>query len=82
MFQESFMNANFFMQNFSMEPLSMPESTEDVTMLSEALHFNEHGVPESYLDQITETLIIYAGPRETLIKELELLDGELTSFSL
>jgi hypothetical protein len=82
MFQESFINAAAFVHNMFIDPQTFSAANEDITMLSDALSFNEHGVPESYLNQISETLIIYAGPRETLIKELELLDDDLTTISL
>lgn len=79
MFQESFIDAAIIVQNILNDPLSIPTSDKDITLLSAALSFNEHGVPDSYLSQIMQTLIIYPGPTETLIKELELLAEDLST---
>lgn len=79
MFQESFIDAAIIVQNILNQPLSMPEAEKDITLLSAAISFNEQGVPDSYLSQIMETFIIYPGPTETLIRELELLSEDLNS---
>ena len=79
MFQESFADAALIVQNILNQPLSIPEAEKDITLLSAALSFNENGVPDSYLSQIMQTFIIYPGPTETLIKELELLSEDLNS---
>ena len=81
MFQESFIDAAIIVQNILNQPLSIPHQTDkDITLLSAALNFNENGIPSSYLSQIMETLIVYQGPTETLIRELELLSDELSEF--
>jgi len=81
MFQESFADAAMIVQNIINQPLSIEETNQDITLLSSAIAFNESGVPSSYLSQIMQNLIIYPGPTETLIKELELLSDDLgTSF--
>ena len=79
MFQESFSDAAIIVQNILNQPLAIPEADKDITLLSSALCFNESGVPSSYLSQIMQTLIIYPGPTETLIRELELLSEDLNS---
>jgi hypothetical protein len=81
MFQESFADAAMIVQNILNQPLSIEETDQDITLLSAAIAFNESGVPSSYLSQIMESFIIYPGPTETLIKELEILSDDLgTSF--
>ncbi len=79
MFQESFADAAVIVQNILNQPLSMHKSNKDITLLNAAIAFNESGVPSSYLSQIMESFIIYPGPTETLIKELELLSDDLSS---
>ncbi len=79
MFQESFADAATIVQNILNQPLSVKETDKDVTRLSAAIAFNESGVPSSCLSQIMQTLIIYPGPTETLIKELEILSEDLGS---
>lgn len=79
MFQESFADAALIVQNILNQPLSIPKAEKDITLLSAALSFNENGIPSSYLSEIMQTLIIYQGPTETLIRELELLSEDLTS---
>ncbi len=79
MFQESFSDAAIIVQNILNQPLSIPETDKDITLLNAALSFNESGVPSSYLSQIMQTLIIYSGPTEMLIRELELLSDDLNS---
>lgn len=82
MFQESFINTDFLIQSIVNEPLPFSYSDEDLTMLGSTLGFNQHGVPASYLSQIMETFIIYPGPTETLVKDLEILADDLNSYSL
>jgi hypothetical protein len=79
MFQESFSDAAIIVHNILNQPLSIPETDKDITLLSAAISFNESGVPDSYLSQIMQTFIIYPGPTETLIRELELLSEDLNS---
>ncbi len=82
MFQESFIHTDFLMQSILNEPLPFSYSDEDITMLGSALSFNQQGIPGSYLNQIMENLIIYPGPTETLVKDLEILADDLTPYSL
>ena len=73
MFQESFMDAEYIVENIINSPLSEEELTGDLTRLNEAIGFNESGVPSSYLSQIMENFIIYPRATETLVHELDLL---------
>ena len=70
MFQESFIDAAIIAQNLLNDPLDISTCDNDITMLSTALSFNQHGVPDSYLSQIMETLIIYPGATESSLKNL------------
>lgn len=79
MFQESLTDAALIAQNILNQSMSFPEISKDITLLSAAVSFNEHGIPDSYLSQIMETFIIYPGPAETLIQELEILSEDFTS---
>ncbi len=79
MFQEIFADAALIAQNILNQPLSPPKTDEDITLLSAALSFNEMGMPASYLSQVMQTFIVYPGPTETLIGELELLSEDLNS---
>ncbi len=78
MLQEDFADAAIIVQNILNQPLSLPQTDKDITLLSAAISFNEDGVPDSYLSQIMETFLLYRGPTETLIRELELLSEDLS----
>jgi hypothetical protein len=77
MLQEDFTDAAIIVQNILNQPLSIPQTDKDITLLSAAISFNEEGIPDSYLSQIMETFLLYRGPTETLIRELELLSEDL-----
>ena len=77
MLYENLKDAALIVQNILNQPLSIANTSEDVTLLSAAISFDNEGMPASYLQQIMQTFIEYKDPTETLIRELDILVEEL-----
>ena len=77
MLYENLKDAAIIIGNILNQPLSIADISNDVTLLSAAISFDNTGMPESHLQQIMQTFIEYNDPTETLIRELDILVDEL-----
>jgi hypothetical protein len=77
MLYENLKDAAIIIQNILNQPLSIADTSNDVTLLSAAISFDNTGMPASHLQQIMQTFIEYNDPTETLIRELDILVDEL-----
>ncbi len=79
MLQEHLRDAAVIVQNILNQPITMPDTSRDITLLGAALSFDESGEPASDLGQIMQMWVEFQDPTETLIRELEILSNELGS---
>jgi hypothetical protein len=77
MLHENLKDAAIIVHSILNQPLAIPEDSQDITLLSAAISFDETGTPASHLQQVMQMFIEYPNPTETLIRELEILNDEL-----
>jgi hypothetical protein len=77
MLHENLKDAAIIVHSILNQPLAIPEASQDITLLSAAISFDETGTPASHLQQVMQMFIEYPNPTETLIRELEILNDEL-----
>lgn len=80
MLHENLKDAAIIIHNILNQPLTLPDSSQDITLLSAAVSFDETGIPaSSQLSQVMQAFIEYPDSTEILIRELEILSDELRS---
>ncbi len=77
MLEENLKDAAIIIHNILNQPLSIPETNKDITLLSAAISFTEEGIASSHLSQIMHTFVEYPDPTGSLIRELEILSDDL-----
>ena len=77
MLYENLKDAAIIIHNILNQPLSIPQTTKDITLLGAAISFDDTATPASHLKQVMQTFVEYKDPTELLIRELEILSDDL-----
>lgn len=77
MLRENLKDAAIIIHNILNQPLSIPSTKDDITLLNAAISFDDTGTPAQHLQQIMQTFIEYPDLTDTLIRELDILSDEL-----
>lgn len=78
MLRENVRDAGQIIQNIMTQPISVPELSDEMTLLSAAKNYQEGEGANSALSKVLLSFLQYPEPTQILIQELEILHKELT----
>ena len=79
MLEEDIQDAGQIIKNILNQPLSLPDSKEDITLLQAAILFKDEPPESSALSKVLRSFLDYPEAADYLVKELDILTDELSS---
>ena len=77
MLRENLVDAGQIIKTILTQPLSVPDTSEDISLLSASIGFDEQDATSSDLSKILHQFLKYPEPVKNLTMELQILSEEL-----
>ncbi len=75
--RENLLDAGQIIKTILTQPLSIPDTSEDISLLSAALKFDEQDATSSDLSKVLHQFLKYPEPVKNLLFELQIISEEL-----
>jgi hypothetical protein len=75
--RENLLDAGQIVKTILTQPLSVPDASQDISLLSAALNFDKQDASSSDLSKILHQFLAYPEPTHSLLIELQIISEDL-----